>query len=59
MTKHKVLKKFRDKYTKIEHEIGSIYEVDSKERAKELKGFIGPEIKEPKPKDTKNESSEA
>ncbi|MGG3800458.1 hypothetical protein [Metabacillus fastidiosus] len=46
MTKYKVLKEFRDKNTQAIHPIDSIYETDSKSRVEELKGFIGPEIKE-------------
>lgn len=48
MPKYKVIKKFRDKNSKEIYDIGSIYETDSKNRVKELKGFIGSELKEKK-----------
>lgn len=48
--KYKVIKKFRDKFTKIVFEENHIYETNNKERAEYLikLGYLGEEIKERK-----------
>lgn len=51
--KFKVIKNFRDKLTGEKFEVNSIYETNDKKRVKELKGYIGEEIKEKKKADKK------
>jgi hypothetical protein len=47
--RYPVLKKFRDKHTRVKYVQGDVYETESYERVAELKGYVGRRVSEPKP----------
>ena len=47
--RYPVIKKFRDKHTRIKYVEGDVYETDSYERVAQLRGYIGRKFPEPKP----------